>query len=57
MAQRPFEDWLNTDLTFLQRAMAFFEMSSGEFAREWKRLSDTDKVDIRNGLESGSLSY
>lgn len=57
MPKRPFSDWTNTELTFLQRAMAYFGMDSGEFAREWKRLSDKDKADLRMGIESGSLSY
>lgn len=54
---RPFSDWTDESLTFLQRAMAFFEMASGEFSREWKGLSAQDKIDLKTGIQNGSLTY
>lgn len=36
---------------------AFFGMTPREMVKEWKELSDTDKADIRSGLQNGSLTY
>lgn len=41
----------------LAQVRDFFGMSSGDFAREWKQLSATDKAQIKAGVTDGSLSY
>jgi hypothetical protein len=34
-----------------------FGMSSGDFARDWKKLSEQDKKDLRQGIGDGTLTY
>lgn len=41
----------------LKTIMAFFGMTPSEMTKEWKRLTDKDKTDIKSGLENGSLTY
>jgi len=41
----------------LKEIMAFFEMPTARFAKEWKGLSQDDKVQIKEGLGNGSLTY
>lgn len=41
----------------LKDIMAFFEMSSKEFATEWRKMTVQDKADIKAGLGNGSLTY
>lgn len=41
----------------LKAVMAFFGMNAKEMMKEWKALSDKDKVDIQKGLADGSLTY
>ena len=35
----------------------FFGMSSGDFAREYKALTPTDKAQIKAGIADGTLTY
>jgi hypothetical protein len=35
--------------------MTFFEMSASEFMREWKRLTDADKAQFKNGVGKGTF--
>ena len=41
----------------LKEIMAFFEMPSKGFASEWRRMSDTDKAQIKAGIGDGTLTY
>lgn len=41
----------------LKTIMAFFGMTPSEMSKEWKRLTDTDKAELKSGLENGSLTY
>ena len=44
-------------LASIKDVMAFFEMPAGLFAKEWKRLSETEKTQIKAGLADGTLTY
>lgn len=35
----------------------YFGMPTGEFATEWKQLSDKDKKDLKQGIGNGTLNY
>lgn len=38
--------------------MAYFGYkSAGEFMRDWKQMTDTDKAQIKAGLSDESLTY
>ena len=41
----------------LVRLKEFFEMKTTDFMREWSKLSEQDKVDLRKGAEDGSWTY
>lgn len=41
----------------VKEVMAFFGMSAGEFAREWKLLTDSDKAALKAGIGSQSFTY
>jgi hypothetical protein len=41
----------------LKEVMAFFEMPTSEFSKQWKLLSDADKVQLKKGIGDGSLDY
>jgi len=43
--------------TGLGKVAEFFGMKLGEFRTEWAELSPEDKAQIREGIESGSLTY
>jgi hypothetical protein len=38
-------------------AMKFFDIPIAKFRAEWEELSDQDKLHIRSGLKSASLTY
>lgn len=31
--------------------------SAAQFAKEWRRLSDQDKADLKKGIQDGTLNY
>lgn len=35
----------------------YFGLSSGDFAREWKLLTATDKAQIKAGIMDGTFTY
>lgn len=35
----------------IKDVMAALDMNAGEFSREWKRLSDQDKADIKQWVD------
>jgi hypothetical protein len=41
----------------LKELREFFAMSAGDFAREYKKLGDQDKKDLKKGIEDGTLTY
>ena len=42
----------------VKAVMAFFGYpSASAFMKDWKALSETDKEQIREGLDNGSLTY
>lgn len=41
----------------LKAIMAFFGMTASEMVKEWKRLSEADKEQIKSGIQDGTLSY
>lgn len=41
----------------MKEVMEFFEMTVGEFRREWAKLTDQDKVQLRTGVKNGTLTY
>ncbi len=41
----------------LKKVMVFFGMSAKEMMTEWKPLSDSEKAQVRTGIEGGSLTY
>ena len=41
----------------LKELREFFNMPAGDFAREYKKLSDQDKKDLKAGIENGTLTY
>ncbi len=41
----------------LKDIMKWFEIPIGKFTKEWKRLSDDDKAQIRNALGDSTLNY
>jgi hypothetical protein len=41
----------------LKDIMAFFDMPTAQFSKEWKILSTTDKTQIKSGLSDGTLTY
>jgi hypothetical protein len=49
------------DIT-LKDVMAYFDtptrpMTAKEMTKEWKHLSPTDKAQIKQGIEDGTLTY
>lgn len=41
----------------LKEIRDFFGMKASDMIREWKELSETDKEQIRTGIENGTLTY
>ena len=41
----------------LKQVMEFFAIPTGQFGKEWKVLSDSEKAQIKAGLGDGSLTY
>lgn len=41
----------------LKAVMEFFGMSAKDMMKEWKAMSEKDKVDIQSGLANGTLTY
>lgn len=42
----------------MTKVMKFFEYASAaKFAPEWRKLSETDKAQLKAGIESGTLTY
>lgn len=41
----------------LKEVMAFFEMDAKSFTREWKKLNEKDREELRRGIGDGSLTY
>lgn len=41
----------------IKDVMEFFGMTATEFAKEWKELSATSKVQLKSGIGDGSLTY
>lgn len=41
----------------LKAVMEFFGMTAKEMMKEWKAMSDKDKVEIQSGLANGTLTY
>jgi len=41
----------------IKDVMDYFKMTPKEMTKEWKALSDKDKLDIKNGIGDGSLTY
>ena len=37
--------------------MKFFDIKAGQFRTEWAELSETDKAQLKAGIENGSLTY
>ena len=37
--------------------MAYFNLTAGQFAREWRMLTADDKVQLKTGIGNASLSY
>lgn len=37
--------------------MAYFGMAAVTFAREWKKLNAEEKLQLKAGLNNGSLDY
>lgn len=37
--------------------MRYFDMTPATFKKEWSELSDQDKMDLKNGVGNGSLTY
>jgi len=35
----------------------FFEMKTGEFMAQWKKLSDKDKAELKQGIQDKTLTY
>jgi hypothetical protein len=44
-----------TESGTVKDVMVFFGMSASEFMREWKRLTDADKAQFKNGVGKGIL--
>jgi DNA-binding transcriptional regulator GbsR (MarR family) len=43
------------DAGTVKDVMTFLGMSASEFMREWKRLSDTAKMQFKNGVGKGTF--
>lgn len=41
----------------LKDIMGYFKMSSADFKREWPKLTDQDKKDIKAGIGNGTETY
>ena len=44
----------------MRDVMAFFEMPTATFSKEWRALSDQDKTDLKNAVGpkgTGTLTY
>lgn len=44
----------------MRDVMAYFEMPTATFSKEWRELSDKDKADLKNGIGvkgTGTLTY
>lgn len=42
----------------MKEVMKFFGFpNAAAFAKEWKKLTDKDKEDLKQGLADGSLTY
>lgn len=41
----------------VKEVMAYFSMTAGQFAREWKLMTDADKAQIKAGIGDSSFTY
>jgi len=41
----------------LKDIATYFGYPLGEFAKQWRRLTDQDKVELKAGLTDGTLTY
>lgn len=41
----------------IKEVMAFFGMTAQEFTKEWRKMSQQDKEELRRGIGDGSLTY
>lgn len=41
----------------IKEVMEFFGMTPTEFKAEWSALTTQDKMDFKNGIGDGSLTY
>ncbi len=41
----------------LTEIMKFFGMTASTFQRQWSKLTDTDKAQIRQGIGNGTMTY
>lgn len=41
----------------MKAVMDFFGMSVPEFRREWAKMTDADKAQLKEGIANGSLTY
>jgi hypothetical protein len=41
----------------LTEIMKFFGLTAAKFQREWSKLTDTDKAQIRQGIGNGTMTY
>lgn len=47
----------DTTLATLKQVRDFFGLDGKEMVAEWRKLTDTDKTDLRTGIGNGTLSY
>lgn len=48
---------LNAGAAGLAGVRDFFGMGGTEFRTDWMKLSDKDKIELRNGIGDGTLNY
>jgi len=48
---------LNQNAAGLAAIRDFFGMGGAEFRADYTKLSDTDKIQLRNGIGDGTLNY
>jgi hypothetical protein len=41
----------------LKEIMTALGMTPSDFSKEWKKLSDTDKAQLKIGIGNGTLTY
>jgi len=47
-----------SDKPITKQIQEFFGIETvGEFAREWRQLTEKDKKDLREGIANGTLNY